>query len=314
MEINCMAYQILNNERNTVVPMVSVIVATYRRDFALEKALHSLAEQTYSNYEIILVDDNANEEWNQKVGNIVETFHKTYPDKALHYIVNSLNKGSAVSRNIGIHAAHGTYVTFLDDDDIYLPEKIANQVICMEEKDADYGITDLALYYDDEVFCERRTRGYIENTDHTSLLRYHMLHHLTGTDTMMFRKEYLLNIGGFDPIDVGDEFYLMLKAIEGKGVFAYLECSDIKAYVHRGEGGLSSGAGKINGENRLYTFKKKYFHLLNKEDIRFVKARHYAVIAFAELRRKGYAAFVKNAAIAFVTSPADCLKLLRRNK
>jgi glycosyltransferase involved in cell wall biosynthesis len=297
-----------------MVPMVSVVVATYRREEALERALQSLAEQTYLNYEIVLVDDNANEAWNQKVGAIVEAFRKAHPDKALRYFVNSPNKGSAVTRNIGIQAADGTYVTFLDDDDVYLPEKIAQQVACMEEKGADYGVTNLDLYYDDEVFCERRTRGYIENTDYTSLMRCHMLHHLTGTDTMMFRREYLLKIGGFDPIDVGDEFYLMLKAIESKGVFAYLDRSDVKAYVHRGEGGLSSGESKINGENLLFEFKKKYFHLLNKKDIRFVKARHYAVIAFAEIRRKGYGAFVKNAAMAFAISPIDCLKLLRKNK
>lgn len=297
-----------------MVPMVSVVVATYRREQALENALQSLAKQNYPNYEIVLVDDNANEEWNQKVGAIVEAFRKAYPDKTLNYIVNSPNKGSAVTRNIGIHAASSTYVTFLDDDDVYLPEKISNQVACMEEKGADYSVTNLDLYYDDEVFCERRIRSYIESTDYTSLMRYHMLHHLTGTDTMMFRREYLLKIGGFDPIDVGDEFYLMLKAIEGKGVFAYLNRSDVKAYVHRGEGGLSSGEGKINGENRLFEFKKKYFHLLNKDDIRYIKARHYAVIAFAEIRRKGYVAFVKNAAMAFVISPVDCLKLLRKNK
>ena len=294
--------------------MVSVVVATYRRDQALERALQSLAKQTYSNYEIVLVDDNADSEWNQKVSVIVEAFRKSYPDVKLNYIVNSPNKGSAVTRNIGIHAAVGTYVTFLDDDDVYLPKKISNQVAYMEGKSADYGVTNLDLYYDDDVFCESRTRSYIKSTDYSSLMRYHMLHHLTGTDTMMFRREYLLKIGGFDPIDVGDEFYLMLKAIEGKGVFAYLDSSDVKAYVHRGEGGLSSGEGKINGENRLFEFKKNYFHLLTKEDIRFIKARHYAVIAFAEIRRKGYFAFVKNAALAFAISPIDCLKLLRKNK
>ena len=297
-----------------MTPMVSIIVATYRRDQSLAKALKSLAEQTYTNYEIILVDDNANKEWNEKVGAIVELFRKDYPDRTLNYIANRLNRGSAATRNIGIETAVGTYITFLDDDDVYMPEKIAYQVAYMEEKGADYGVTNLDLYYDDGAFCERRTRSYIQNTDYISLMRYHLLHHLTGTDTMMFRREYLLQIGGFDPINVGDEFYLMLKAIENKGTFAYLDRSDVRALVHRGEGGLSSGDGKIEGENRLYEFKKQYFHLLDQADIRFIKARHYAVIAFAEMRRKGYISFAKNAATAFMMSPADCLKLLKKNK
>lgn len=295
-------------------PLVSIVVATYRRDTTLVRALASLAAQTYENYEIILVDDNSHPEWNRKVAEIVAEFHAAHPKSQLQYIANEPNQGSAQTRNIGIHAAAGKYVTFLDDDDIYLPDKIKYQVACMEKAGADYSLTDLALYYDDESFCELRTRSFIRSTDYDSMLRYHMLHHLTGTDTMMFRREYLLKIGCFDRIDVGDEFYLMAKAIEARGVFIYLGRSDLKAYVHRGEGGLSSGDGKINGENQLYEFKKQFFSRFSKEDVRFIKTRHYAVLAFAEMRRKSILGFAGNAFKAFLISPIDCLKLLKKHK
>ena len=52
--------------------LVSVVVATYKRDADLKRALESLAQQTYSDMEIILVDDNAEADWNQKVFSIVE--------------------------------------------------------------------------------------------------------------------------------------------------------------------------------------------------------------------------------------------------
>ena len=96
--------------------MVSVIVATYRRDVALKNALESLKNQTYDNFEVIVVDDNGDSEWNKKVKDIIDSIS----DLNVKLIVDNPNKGSAGARNKGIFAANGEYVTFLDDDDIYL--------------------------------------------------------------------------------------------------------------------------------------------------------------------------------------------------
>ena len=294
-------------------PLVSVIVATYKRDKILLRALNSLATQTYKNFEIILVDDNANIDWNSRVSEVVENFRLNHPEIILNYIVNETNQGSAKTRNIGINISSGKFITFLDDDDIYLPENIEKQVENMIETDADFGITDLDMFYDDETFCEKRTRSFIKSTKKEDLIKYHLMHHLAGTDTMIFKKDYLKKIGGFDPIDVGDEFYLMFKAIENGGKFTYLKGCFVKAYVHKGEGGLSSGDGKIDGENRLHDFKKKYFDRLSKNERKYIVTRHYSVIAFAELRRKRLFNFFINAFKAFFTSPINCLKILKEH-
>ena len=80
---------------------------------------------------------------------------------------------------------------------------------------------------------------------------------------------------------------------------------EIKAYVHTGDGGLSSGDGKIKGENALYEYKKTFFNQLEAGDIRYIKMRHYAVIAYAELRRKNYVKFISNALKSFLASPCN---------
>ena len=134
---------------------------------------------------------------------------------------------------------------------------------------------------------------------------------MTGTDTMMFTKEYLTEIGGFASIDVGDEFYLMQRAIEGGGKFGYLPGCEIKAYIHTGDGGLSSGDGKIRGENALYEYKKTFFDQLEASDVRYIKMRHYAVIAYAELRRKNYGRFISNAMKSFFASPFRFFTILK---
>lgn len=292
--------------------LVSVVVATYKREAELKNALESLAKQTYPNMEIVLVDDNGNDEWNSKVSETVEVFRNRYPKIKLECIVNNSNQGSSKTRNIGIHSAHGDYITFLDDDDIYLPDKIRKQVEFMETNQCDYSITDLILYNEDDKKINRRIRSYIKETTVESLRLYHLKYHMTGTDTIMFKKEYLIQIGGFASIDVGDEFYLMQRAIEEGGKFGYLPGCEIKAYVHTGDGGLSSGDGKIKGENALYEYKKTFFNQLEAGDIRYIKMRHYAVIAYAELRRKNYVKFISNALKSFLASPCNFFTILKR--
>lgn len=292
--------------------LVSVVVATYKREAELKNALESLAGQTYPHMEIVLVDDNGNDEWNRKVSEIVEEFRNRHPQILLEYIVNDPNQGSAKTRNIGINSAKGEYITFLDDDDIYLPDKVRKQVEFMEAGQYDYSITDLLLYNEGGKEIDKRIRSYIKETTVESLRTYHLMYHMTGTDTMMFRKEYLTQIGGFAPINVGDEFYLMQRAIEGGGKFGYLPGCEIKAYVHTGENaGVSSGDGKIKGENALYEYKKTFFNQLEASDIRYIKMRHYAVIAYAELRRKNYGKFISNAMKSFFASPCRFFTILK---
>ncbi len=293
---------------------VSVIVATYRREAELARALESLAEQSYGDIEIVLVDDNGNPEWNGRVAEIADKFCTDHPELCFNYIVNSPNQGSAKTRNIGIEAASGKYITFLDDDDLYLPDKIKNQVEFMDSGEYDYSITDLMLFNEDDKLIDRRVRSYIKDTSTEALRVYHLMHHITGTDTMMFTKAYLDEIGGFAPIDVGDEFYLIQRAIEGGGKFGYIAVSDIKAYVHTGEEGLSTGETKIKGENALYEYKKTFFDKIDNRTRRYINMRHYAVIAFAEIRRKRIMPFVLNGFKSFMSSPIDCVRLvLKRN-
>jgi glycosyltransferase involved in cell wall biosynthesis len=283
---------------------VSVIIATYRRVETLRKAIESVLLQTYSDVELIVVNDNADAGWNETVVGIVSQ----YPTAC--YICNEVNQGSAETRNIGIRVSHGEYISFLDDDDIYLPERIEHQVKQMEAHSADYSITDLYLYNESGKLIDKRIRSYIKKTDSSSLLKDHLMHHITGTDSMMFRREYLLKIGGFPPTDIGDEYYLMKEAIEGNGKFIYVPGCFVKAYVHTSNGGLSSGKSKIDGENNLYEFKKMLFDKIDERSRRYVKMRHYAVLAFAELRRKKYGAFIKHASRSFFFAPISCIRLL----
>lgn len=293
-------------------PLVSVIVPTYKQEESLKKALESLANQTYDNIEIVLIDDNDNECFNEKVKKIVDDFISVYPQIKLLYLINHPNLGSAKTRNRGIESCSGEYVTFLDDDDVYLPKKIERQIESMLKAKADYGITDLYLYNEKGKLVDKRVRTYIKQTDCKTLMTYHLKYHLTGTDTMMFKKDYLIKIGGFDTQDLGDEYYLMEKAILSDGAFCYVSVCDVHAVVHTGEMGLSSGQNKINCENQLFEHKKQYLDVLSKKDKRYVKMRHYAVLAYAYVRQRRYFKFILNIICSFFSSPKGFFSLLNK--
>lgn len=304
----------LNKESTDIKkPRVSVIVATYRRDTSLRAALISLKNQTYSNIEIVVVNDNSDETWSKKLKDIVNEFTKDC-NIQLVYIENAKNEGSASTRNIGIKNSTGEYITFLDDDDVYLPNKIKNQLEHMIKNQSDYSITDLCLYNEEGSLIERRNRNYIQNYHPKSLERYHLMHHITGTDALMFKKNYLLLIGGFPSIDVGDEFYLVHEAIKGKGKFSYLNESDIKAVIHTKNAGLSSGDGKIIGENKLYDYKKGYFDVLKRKEIRYVKMRHYATLAYAEFRRERFFIFFNYSLRSILSAPIQGLNFFFKRR
>lgn len=293
--------------------LVSVVVATYRRDETLGRALNSIAKQTYTNIEIILVDDNDKHEWNSKVDEITKRF-KADNQIVIRKITNKPNQGSAKSRNIGIENSEGEYVTFLDDDDEYLPEKIERQIELMVSERSDYCLTDLVLYNDNGTLSAVRKHSYLNSTENANLLLCHLKYHMTGTDTMMFRRDYLLGIGGFDEIDVGDEFYLMSKAIGGGGKLSYLDRSDVRAYVHKDNGGLSSGLSKINGENSLYKYKRTFFSQLKYNEKRYITMRHYAVLCFAYYRMGSYIKALVYGFLSAITAPKQCYILLKNRK
>lgn len=110
--------------------LVSVIITTYGRDNKLIfDAINSVRNQTYKNIEIIVVDDNG-------IGTEAQKRNQDIFDKEddINYIANKNNSGAQVSRNVGILASKGEYIACLDDDDIWMPEKIEKQVAMIEKE------------------------------------------------------------------------------------------------------------------------------------------------------------------------------------
>ena len=104
-------------------PLVSVVIPTYRRNENLPHAVESVANQSYGNIELLIVDDGSPTP-------ITETLTHVPDDRLtrVNFIRHSTNRGANVARNSGIRAATGEYIAFLDDDDWWDEEKVKKQV------------------------------------------------------------------------------------------------------------------------------------------------------------------------------------------
>ncbi len=105
-------------------PLVSVVLPTFNRARLLMRAINSVTAQTFRDWELIVVDDNSTDETPEVM--------KSIRQARVSYIRRAQNKGGSAARNTGIRAARGRYVAFLDDDDVWLEDKLAEQLASIE--------------------------------------------------------------------------------------------------------------------------------------------------------------------------------------
>lgn len=286
-------------------PLVSVVIPTYKRTVEyISKAVESVLNQTYPDVEVIVIDDSTDAFEGRKN---TENYFASLNAPNVVYLQNEKNLGGSLSRNRGIENAKGEYITFLDDDDEYKPEKVEKQLRFMQKKGFEMTFTDLEIYTPDGKMVDYREFSEVESFDNDYLLRYHLQKHLTGTPTFMYKAEKLREIGGFDVVKVGQEFHLMLKSIRGGLKIGYFPECYVKAYRHP-DGGISGGMNKINGEKALFEFKQKFFHLLNKKEQRFIRFRYHAVLAAGYKRNNMYPQMLAECFRTVLSSPSDFIK------
>lgn len=269
-------------------PLVSIIIPTYKRDLSvLLRAVKSAQEQSYQNVEIIVIDDNASADTNAFRENNISYFEEARKvDKRLNLVLNEKNLGGALSRNQGIKFSKGKFVTFLDDDDYFLKDKVKHQIEYMISTNVNFSFTDLYLYNAKNEVIDIRDRSDIKSLDKDYLLKYHIVKNIAGTETYMSTKELLVDVGCFDDAVTGHEFYLMIKVLlSQKSRIGYYKSNDIVAYRTKASS-ISNGPHKIEGENKVYEKRKEFFYLLSHRERRIVRSRHQSVIGITYLSRK----------------------------
>lgn len=103
-------------------PIVSVITPVYNSEKYIENTINSVRTQTYTDFELILIDDCSADNSRAVIENLMKI------DARIRYILLDQNSGAAVARNTGIEAARGRYISFLDSDDVWKSDKLEKQL------------------------------------------------------------------------------------------------------------------------------------------------------------------------------------------
>jgi glycosyltransferase involved in cell wall biosynthesis len=106
-------------------PFFSVIIPTYNRALLIKKAIQSVLQQTYTDWELIIVDDGSTDNTKEVI--------ESYSDKRIRYIYQQ-NAERSEARNNGIKNALGKYICFLDSDDFFLPNRLELLLLCLEKE------------------------------------------------------------------------------------------------------------------------------------------------------------------------------------
>jgi glycosyltransferase involved in cell wall biosynthesis len=175
--------------RHSQAPTVSVVIPTYNRAGVIGKPIQSILNQTYQDFEIIVVDDCSTDD--------TERVLASYNDPRIRYLRHQTNSGAAVARNTGIDSSTGQYIAFLDSDDEWLPEKLAKQLDLFQRCSSDVGFIYTGFAAVDEGDRVKR----IISSNHRGSLSDRLLYsNFIGTpSTVMVKRKYLQQVRGFDP-------------------------------------------------------------------------------------------------------------------
>lgn len=195
------------------LPLVSIITPAYNAGPYLRDTIGSVLAQTYPNFEHIIVDDGSTDNTAEVV--------RSFTDARIKYSLQK-NSGQSAARNAAIAAAKGKYVALLDADDIFYPEKLAEQVAYMEaHPDCEFCYCKIHHFYHETP----RDRYYF-TMEHPSGFLFDKLivSNFINPLSVMVRREVFEKHGAFEPkFRWADEQYLWLKLAYKKVKFCYLD-------------------------------------------------------------------------------------------
>lgn len=231
------------------LPLVSVICLSYNHERFVREAIESVLRQTYTNIQIIVVDDASTD------GSVNE-IRKVIADKPVEHLFLSENLGNCAAFNRGLALAKGAYVVDFATDDVMMPERIARQVALFETLDESYGVV-----FTDATYIDANSKPFRDHYEY--LFRHRLLKDVPQGDvyrdvlttyfiaapTMLVKKKVFDALGGYDEQLAYEDFDFWIRSSRN---FKYGFLKERLTYVRRLEQSLSSGAYR-QGDRQLHS-------------------------------------------------------------
>lgn len=164
--------------------LVSIVLPTYNRGEILKKTIASIISQTYTNWELIIVDDDSND--------YTEEIVNGWNDSRIRYEKNDKNYGSNYSRNRGAALANGEFLAFIDSDNEWMPDKLERQISCFEAQ------SELELVFCKVMVKEGGLEKIVPNEQIEDLKEIMVRKNIVDTSAALMRKTAFEQVGKFD--------------------------------------------------------------------------------------------------------------------
>lgn len=271
--------------------LVTVIIPTYKRAHALPKAIESVKNQSYKEWEIIIVDDNDPLSDERKLTTKVMAEYNG--NQQIKYICHSENQGACQARNTGLKEAKGDYIAFLDDDDLWIETKLDKQVSALNSSGVDICYSDMYLEYQERkkyFTCLEQDNLY------TSLLNQGFG---ICTSALLVSTVAIRGVGGFDNTLPSMQDYDLLLRLSKK-YNAIRIAKPLITYQLADDGISCNPVNKANGHRAIINkYQREYERLGLAKGL----ARQYESLADFELRSGNRSIAIKQYLKALKVSP-----------
>ncbi len=190
---------------------ITVLMCVYNGQRYLREAIDSILNQTYSDFEFLIVDDGSTDDTLKIL--------KSYKDSRIKLVLNDNNIGLTKSLNKGLMLAKGEYIARMDADDISVKNRLLTQLNFMQQNNYD-------LIYSDTFFIDKNGEYVCKSFRPASVdvvLRNLKKHNFIPHPTVFFKKETILNLGGYDErFKTAQDLQLWLKMYDSKMNFGYI--------------------------------------------------------------------------------------------
>jgi len=195
--------------------LISVIMPAYNSERFIAESIESVLAQTYTNWELIIVDDGSTDE----TGNIAMQF--TTRDNRIKYIFQE-NKKQGAARNSGIRQSNGTLIAFLDSDDIWVAKKLEIQLSALNDNEVDLVFSAGFVFFndiDEPINTYNTISGKVSGDEG---VKYLLKQNFIAIPSVLVTKHALNVVDGFDPspdIQNVEDYHLWLKLLLNKFSF-----------------------------------------------------------------------------------------------
>jgi glycosyltransferase involved in cell wall biosynthesis len=277
---------------------VSVIIPTYNRADLILESLTSVFAQTYRDFEIIVVDDGSTD-------NTAEIL-RPFSDQGKIKYIRQNNQGASSARNRGIAEARGTFLAFLDSDDLFDPEKLELQVTYYQSH-PEMGLVHSGFikFNNAEDDLGYRDTSWFFGNIYPGILMYWTT--LMAMDTVIVAKSVFESVGLFDTNLVYGEDLDMWRRIARRYPFGFINRSLARIRIH--EGNISGD--KTNAADGLAQYLKKAFEddpSLSAQFRQRAFSKLYSVMAYnliGEDNKQAMQAAQRNAKLALKFNPLN---------